>query len=136
MYVKSKTFKTNKRLRKKIRIRKRLSGTEQKPRVSVFRSARHTYAQVISDATGKTMAAASTKDQAVLDAVAKVKTEEGASKSRSPKSVAAAIAVGMVLGARIQEQKIKELVFDRNGFVFHGRIKAVADGLRQSGVKI
>lgn len=136
MWVKSKHFKKDLRLRKKIRIRKKISGSEEKPRLSVFKSSKYTYAQVVSDISGKTLVSASTKEKEVLDQLATLDLEKFKLKAKSPKSVAASIAVGLVLGRRLKEKKIENVVFDRNGFIFHGRIKAVAEGVREAGLKV
>jgi large subunit ribosomal protein L18 len=122
------------RVRNKIKIRKKISGSDERPRVSVFKSSLHTYAQVISDATAKTMVSASTLEQEVIDEIAKLNTEGTDRTAKSTKSVLAARAVGVVLARRSKVQKIERVVFDRNGFVFHGRIKAVADGAREGGL--
>lgn len=122
------------RVRNKIKIRKKISGSDERPRVSVFKSSLHTYAQVISDATAKTMVSASTLEQEVIDEIAKLNTEGSDRTAKSTKSVLAARAVGVVLARRSKVQKIERVVFDRNGFVFHGRIKAVADGAREGGL--
>ncbi len=135
MYVKSKSFKKDTRLRRKIRIRKRISGVEVKPRISVFKSDKHTYAQAISDQSGITLASASTKEKDVLAKVAEVSVEGVEFKTRTSKSVAAAWAVGMALGEKLKAKNVNEAIFDRNGFVFHGRVKAVADGARKAGIK-
>jgi large subunit ribosomal protein L18 len=117
------------RLRKKLRLRKKISGTEEYPRLSVFRSEKHIYAQAISDTTGKTLCSASTLDKEVI---AKLKDQEGS----STKSVAAAHTVGKILAERAMKLKIERVKFDRNGFKFCGRVKAVADGILSSGVTI
>ena len=122
------------RVRNKIKIRKKISGSDERPRVSVFKSSLHTYAQIISDATAKTMVSASTLEQEVIDEIAKLNTEGSDRTAKSTKSVLAARAVGIVLARRSKVQKIERVVFDRNGFVFHGRIKAVADGAREGGL--
>ena len=122
------------RVRNKIKIRKKISGSDERPRVSVFKSSLHTYAQIISDATAKTMVSASTLEQEVIDEIAKLNTEGSDRTAKSTKSVLAARAVGVVLARRSKVQKIERVVFDRNGFVFHGRIKAVADGAREGGL--
>lgn len=134
MFVKSKHFKSDRRLLRKIRIRKRLNSTSAKARLAVYKSALHTYAQAISDADGKVLASASTRDKEVQEVLAGLKSEaEG--KSASSKSVLAARAVGIVVGKRVQQQNLDGVVFDRAGFVYHGRIKAVADGAREAGLK-
>ena len=110
------------RARRKRSIRKRLSGTAERPRLSVFRSNKHIYAQVIDDVTGATLAAASTQSEDVRGAL------DGKKKSE------AAAVVGQVIAARCKEKSIESVVFDRNGFIYHGRVKAVADGAREGGL--
>ena len=110
------------RLKRKKRIRKKIHGTPQRPRLSVFRSSRHTYAQIIDDTVGRTLAAASTVDQQAKD---------------SPKfknKVDAAKFVGKLVGERAIDKGIKEVVFDRNGFLYHGRIKSLSEGAREAGL--
>ena len=110
------------RLKRKKRIRKKIHGTPQRPRLSVFRSSRHTYAQIIDDTVGRTLAAASTVDQQAKD---------------SPKfknKVEAAKFVGKLVGERAIDKGIKEVVFDRNGFLYHGRIKSLSEGAREAGL--
>lgn len=111
------------RLKRKKRIRKKITGTDLKPRLSVFRSARHIYAQVIDDTCGKTLAAASSLDKAVQ--------EGGPFESK----VAKATFVGKLLAERALQNGHKTVVFDRNGFLYHGRIKAVSDGAREGGLE-
>ncbi len=142
MAIKSKKIKLAPRDKNKIRIRKRLSGTAERPRISVFKSSKHTYAQVVSDETGTTLAAASTLEADViaeidkLIAASKKKDAEAAIKdTKSSKSVNAARAVGVVLARRVLEKKLTKVVFDRNGFLYSGRIKAVADGAREGGLE-
>jgi large subunit ribosomal protein L18 len=108
------------RKRRKQRVRKRVRGTDARPRVCVFRSNRHIYAQVISDEQGTTLAAASTL--AADLAAAKKKRLEAAKE------------VGLTLARICKEKNITQVVFDRNGFLFHGRVKAVADGAREGGL--
>jgi large subunit ribosomal protein L18 len=110
------------RLKRKKRIRKKIYGTQQRPRLSVFRSARHTYAQVVDDTTGHTLAAASTLDK------------EAQSGSKSENKVEAAKLVGKLVGQRALGKGIKEVVFDRNGFLYHGRIKSLSEGAREAGL--
>jgi len=110
------------RLKRKKRIRKKIHGTTQRPRLSVFRSARHIYAQVIDDTAGRTLAAASTVDQQAKDApIFKNK-------------VAAANFIGKLVGERALNQGIKEVVFDRNGFLYHGRVESLSKGARKAGL--
>ena len=98
-------------------------GANGKPRLSVFRSSKHMHAQVIDDVTGQTLAAAST-----LDKELKGQIKTGA-------NVEAAIKVGQLVANRAKQKKIKEVVFDRGGYLFHGRVKALADAAREAGLK-
>jgi len=116
----------------KLKIRKKISGTSEKPRLSVFRSSKHTYAQLIVDEKQKTVAA-STLDKEVQATIAKLASGESADK-KSLKSVLAARAVGLVLAERSKAAQIGTVVFDRNGFLFTGRVKALADGAREGGL--
>lgn len=127
--------KKSSRERAKTRIRKRLTGTDEKPRVSIFRSSRHIYAQIITDEKGATLVSASTNDEEVIGAMKKVKIEEAETRTKSKKGVIAAHAVGLVLAQRAKDKGISSVVFDRNGFVYHGRVAAVADGARAGGLK-
>ena len=108
------------RLKRKISIRKRINGSSEQPRLTVFRSAKHIYAQVIDDASGKTLAAASTQDK-------QLSSEKMAKTDLATK-------VGELVAQRCQENGIKSVVFDRNGFRYHGRVKAIADGAREAGL--
>jgi len=110
------------RLRRKRSIRKRISGNAERPRLSVFRSSMHMYAQVIDDDTGITLAAASTLSPEVRS------QREGKKKSEL------AALVGQLVAQKCQAKNITKVVFDRNGFIYHGRIKAVADGAREGGL--
>ena len=118
-------MKTKEDIRTRIheRIRKKLAGTQQRPRLAVFRSQTHIYAQVIDDDQGRTLAAASS-----LDKDLKTDHKRGA-------NVAAAKAVGKLIATRAKEKGIEAVVFDRGGFQYHGRIKALADGAREGGLK-
>lgn len=116
------TAKVDTRERRKKRIRKKVSGTVERPRLSVFRSARHIYAQVIDDTTGRTLATASTLTSGVKDAAS------DANKSDAAKLVGAAIAKACA------EKGIAKVVFDRNGYIYHGRVKALADAAREAGL--
>ena len=118
--------KEDRRERIKFRIRKRVRGTEARPRLTVFRSVAHIYVQVVNDADGKTIASASTVETAVkgvLDQAAK------------GGNVAGAKAIGKTIAERLLEKGVKQVVFDRNGFLYHGRIKAVADAAREAGLE-
>ncbi len=134
MFVKSRFFKKDRRLQRKVRIRRRIKGLAIKPRLAVFKSSLHTYAQAISDQDGKVLAHASTLDKEVQETLSGMK-EEGQSKSKSSKSVMAARAVGLVLAKRAKQSNIEQVVFDRAGFLYHGRVRAVADGAREGGLK-
>lgn len=106
------------------RVRQKLRGSAQRPRLCVFRSEKHIYVQVIADDTGRTLFASSTLAPDVRDQVKK------------PASVAAAKTIGEIVGKRCVEQGITAAVFDRNGFLYHGRVRAVAEGAREAGLKI
>jgi large subunit ribosomal protein L18 len=133
MATQGKKVASTKRAKTKLKIRKKISGTSDRPRLSIFRSSKHTYAQLILDDSGKTVAAASTLDKEVLAAISKLPKEETNGKSSS-KSVAAARAVGLVLAERAKAAKVGSAVFDRNGFIYCGRVKALADGARDGGL--
>jgi large subunit ribosomal protein L18 len=111
------------RLRRKVRVRKKVVGTDSRPRVCVFRSNKHIYAQVISDDQGKTLATVSTLSDALEPS------------GKKGKGVEVAKLVGLALAKLCMEKNITQVVFDRNGFLFHGRVKAVADGAREGGLK-
>jgi large subunit ribosomal protein L18 len=116
-------LRTQARLTRKKRIRKKLVGTGNQPRLCVFRSAKHIYAQVIDDSLGQTLAAASSLEKTVRE------------NSESKNKLIAANTVGKIIGRRALEKGVKKIVFDRNGFLYHGRIKAVSDGAREAGLK-
>ena len=116
-------IKKQARLKRKKRIRKKVVGSELRPRLCVFRSAKHIYAQVIDDAKGQTLAAASTLEKAVKES------------SEIENKMNAATLVGKLLAERAMGKGVKQIVFDRNGFLYHGRVKAVSDGARESGLK-
>lgn len=110
------------RSRRKQRIRKKVSGTAERPRLSIFRSASHMYAQIIDDERGATLASASTlsKELTALEG------HHG--------NVDAAAEVGKLIAKRALENNIRSVVFDRNGFLYHGRVKALADAAREAGL--
>ena len=110
------------RLKRKKRIRKNMSGTDQMPRMSVFRSSKHIYVQLIDDVSGCTLAAASSMEKVVKD------------QPKFESKVAAAEHIGKILGERAIEKGVKKIVFDRNGFQYHGRVKAVSKGARDAGL--
>jgi large subunit ribosomal protein L18 len=110
------------RLRRHSRVRKRVTGTQQRPRLSVFRSNVHIYAQVIDDTTGRTLAAASTIDKDVAASI------DGKNKSDQAK------AVGELIAKRAKDAGVEQVVFDRGGFKYHGRVQALADAAREAGL--
>ncbi len=115
-----KTSKDEIRTRVHVRIRKRLKGTTERPRLAVFRSVCHIYAQLIDDSKGLTIAAAASTDKAH-------KITGG--------NVAGAKAVGKLVAERAKEKGVKQVVFDRGGYLYHGRIKALADAAREAGLE-
>jgi large subunit ribosomal protein L18 len=117
-FKKSTSSKVIGRLKKKGRIRNKISGTSERPRLSVYRSTNHIYAQVIDDVAQKTIASASS-----LKVSEKLSGVEMAKK------------VGEMIAASAKEKNVESVVFDRNGFIFHGKIKAVADAAREAGLK-
>ena len=122
-HVKISNPKLRKRLKRKVHIRLRVTGTAERPRLSVFRSARYVYAQAIDDTTGRVLAAASE-----LDATVKTQIAGKAKKER-------ARIVGKAVGDKLVASGVKAVVFDRNGFIFHGRVKELADGARDAGLQ-
>ncbi|MDE6887514.1 MAG: 50S ribosomal protein L18 [Eubacterium sp.] len=104
------------------RLRNRISGTTERPRLAVFRSNNHMYAQIIDDTVGNTIAAASTMDQEVKGAVEKTN------------NVAAAAQVGTVIAKRALEKGITTVVFDRGGYIYQGKVQALADAAREAGL--
>ncbi len=111
------------RLKRRQRIRRKISGSEARPRLSVFRSARHIYAQIIDDGKGQTLVAASTLSGELKDNLSGLKKADAAKE------------VGKLLAAKAREKGISLVVFDRNGFIYHGRVKAVADSCRENGLE-
>ena len=109
------------RQRRKRTIRKKVSGSQERPRLSVYRSLNHIYAQVIDDTSGKTIVSASTLSPELKDGKGK--------KAELAKEV------GKLVAKKCQEKQIGAVVFDRNGFIFHGRVKEVADGAREAGLE-
>jgi len=127
-----KTEKKEIRSRIHERIRSKLRGTGERPRLAVFRSVAHIYAQVIDDSQGRTLVAASS-----LDKDSAAKTAKGAkSKAKSGGgNVAAAKTIGKLVAERAKEKGIKKVVFDRGGYPYHGRVKALADAARAAGLE-
>jgi large subunit ribosomal protein L18 len=118
--------KEDRRGRIKLRIRKKLQGTAERPRLSVFRSVAHIYVQVIDDGSGRTVASASSVEPAVkaqLEKDARTGNRKGAE------------VIGKVIADRLKEKGITRVVFDRNGFLYHGRVRSVAEAARQAGLE-
>ena len=109
------------RSRAKRRVRAKISGTGERPRLSVFRSNKQIYAQIINDLTGTTLVSASSKHESIA--------------SKDAPKVEKAKMVGLLLAERAKEAEIESVVFDRNGYIYHGRVKALADGAREGGLK-
>jgi len=116
------TSKKDTRLTRKARIRRKLSGTTERPRLTIYKSLKHIYAQVIDDQTGKTVAFASS-----LSKELKGKNAEGDKKADAKR-------VGALIATKCKAVKVDAVVFDRNGFPYHGRIAAVADAAREAGL--
>ena len=117
--------KEGRRDRIKHRLRKRIRGSGARPRLTVFRSVAHMYVQVVDDATGTTIASASTVEPAV----------KGALPKASGGNIGGATAIGKTIAERLLEKGVRRVVFDRNGFLYHGRVKAVADAAREAGLE-
>jgi large subunit ribosomal protein L18 len=111
--------KDRKRLKRKIHIRKRISGTTERPRMTVTRSNRRLSVQIIDDTKGNTLASVSTLEKELRDIKA---------------TVTGAAQLGEIMGKRLLEKNIKTIVFDRNGYLYHGIVKALADGTRKAGI--
>ena len=116
----------DRRYRIKLRLRKRLAGDEQRPRLTVFRSQAHIYVQVIDDMTGRTVAAAATTEPAV---------KSGLTGKTRGNNKAGAELIGQTIAQRLKDKGITKVVFDRNGYLYHGRISALADAARAAGLK-
>ncbi len=119
----SKESRSKVRAKKHMRIRNRFSGTAERPRLAVFRSNKHVYAQVIDDVNGTTLVSASTLEK---DIKAELKNTD---------DIEAAIKVGDVVAKRALEKGIKAVVFDRGGYIYHGKVKALADAAREAGLE-
>lgn len=119
MLLRKMSDKLRKRTRRKFHIRKRVNGTAARPRLTVYRSNKHLYMQVVNDDEGKTLAA--------------ISTLEADYKSLKP-TVADAEKLGEAFGARLKDKQINTVVFDRNGYLYHGVVKALADGARKAGI--
>jgi large subunit ribosomal protein L18 len=113
-------LKKAKRIRRKAHIRKRVTGTPERPRMTVYRSARYIYIQVIDDTRGYTLASASNKE----GPLSKLKSTAGGAGE-----------LGQVIGGRLKEKGISKVVFDRNAYAYHGVVKAIAEGARKAGIE-
>jgi large subunit ribosomal protein L18 len=120
--VNASTERRHARIKRQSRVRRNIRGTVERPRLSVFRSSKHIYAQIIEDQTGKTLAAASTVSKDV------------AGDLKFSGNVEAAKAVGAAIAKIALDKNIKQVVFDRNGFLYHGRVKALAEAAREAGL--
>jgi len=118
----AKVNRSQARLRRHTRVRRKISGTASRPRLNVFRSLHHIYAQVIDDEQGHTLASASTLDRGIRDEVVELDPQAQAKH------------VGKVLAERAKANGIEQVVFDRGGYPYHGRVKALADGSREGGL--
>lgn len=119
------TKSTDKWLKRKARIRKKVFGSPERPRLTVYKSAKHTYAQVVDDFSGTTLASASDLDKSLRESI----------KEEKIKKTEIAAKVGALVAQRCLEKQIKSVVFDRNGYPYHGRISAVADAARKAGLE-
>ena len=111
------------RLKRHLRVRKKLAGTTERPRLNVFRSSKHVYAQIIDDTKGVTLVSASTLDKELRDQI------------QNGGNVDAAQKVGALVAQRAKAKGIEKVVFDRGGYLYHGRVKALADAAREAGLE-
>ena len=116
-------IKNVRRARRIVRTRRLVSGTTERPRLAIYKSLNHIYAQVIDDLSQKTLVAASTTEKALKDAVSKDNKRDGAKR------------IGQEIAKRCLEKGIQQVVFDRNGYIYHGRVSALAAGAREAGLK-
>lgn len=114
--------KNKARLKRHLRVRKKIEGTTERPRLNVFRSSKHIYAQIIDDVQGVTLVSASTVDKEIRDQVEKGGNADAAKK------------VGELIANRAKEKGIEHVVFDRGGYLYHGRVQALADAAREAGL--
>ncbi len=111
------------RIKRKRRVRKKILGTSERPRLSIFRSSKHIYAQIIDDTEGRTLVASSSMEKAFKE------MEKHKSKCDAANSV------GKMIGQKAKDKGINTVVFDRNGYIYHGRVKALSDGAREAGLE-
>lgn len=119
--------KVGARINRKARIRQKIRGTSERPRLSVFRSAKHIYVQAVDDSTNSVLAAASDLDEVLAPSL---KVEGKGLKKRDKAKL-----IGQAIARKLLSRSISAVVFDRNGFIYHGRVSAVADGAREAGLK-
>lgn len=119
----TKADKNKARLKRRYRVRKKINGTAARPRLSVFRSDKHIYAQLIDDVTGVTLASASTQDKELAASISNGGNVESASK------------VGELIAKRAIDKGVSAVVFDRGGYLYHGRVQALADAAREAGLQ-
>ncbi|MNJ43529.1 50S ribosomal protein L18 [compost metagenome] len=119
----TKADKNKARLKRHLRVRRKIQGTATRPRLNVFRSSKHIYAQLIDDVAGVTLASASTLDKELSGSISGGGNVESASK------------VGELIAKRAQDKGFKNVVFDRGGYLYHGRIQALADAAREAGLE-
>ncbi|MBP2002649.1 large subunit ribosomal protein L18 [Paenibacillus shirakamiensis] len=119
----TKSDKNKARLKRHLRVRKKIQGTAERPRLNVYRSAKHIYAQLIDDVAGVTLASASTVDKELTENI------------KNGGSVESARQVGELIAKRAQAKDVKNVVFDRGGYLYHGRIQALADAAREAGLE-
>jgi large subunit ribosomal protein L18 len=112
-----------KRTERRRRVRRRIRGSDERPRLSVYRSLHHIYAQVVSDASGQTLAAVSTLSPEMRDGL------------KSRRDLQAAKVIGKTIAERCLSKGISQVIFDRNGFLYHGRVKALAEAAREAGLR-
>jgi large subunit ribosomal protein L18 len=119
----SKEDKNKARLKRHLRVRKKIAGTSERPRLNIFRSAKHMYAQIIDDTKGVTLVAASTQDKELRDSIGNGGNVEAAKK------------VGQLIAERAKAKGLDKVVFDRGGYLYHGRVQALADAAREAGLE-
>ena len=110
------------RTKRQVRVRRKIRGSEERPRLCIFRSSKHIYVQIIEDVTGRTLVAASTVSNGIVEGV------------KCTGNIEAAKVVGQAIAKKALEKNIKQVVFDRNGFLYHGRIQAQADAAHEAGL--
>ncbi|MNI64039.1 50S ribosomal protein L18 [compost metagenome] len=119
----NKSDKNKARLKRHLRVRKKIEGTTARPRLNIFRSSKHMYAQIIDDTNGVTIVAASTQDKELKESVSNGGNVDSARK------------VGELIAKRAKEQGVDKVVFDRGGYLYHGRVQALADAAREAGLE-